>query len=115
MSRREAFHCGVVVRLSLDTLWSDLPPWNTSSLVADLDSDVFLPFYDNDFDCRIVILILDAVPFYHSSKRVLEQLKEHVLENQTSVHRSGGRISSSILTLRWLGTYLKREKAGVSD
>jgi len=53
----------------------DGAPGDSSSLVGNLDGNVFLAFDDDDLDGREVVVAVGTVPFDDGSQRVFEQLE----------------------------------------
>ena len=53
-------------------------PGDSSSLVGNLDSDIFFAFDDDNLDGREMVLAVGTVPFDDRPQRVFEQLKADV-------------------------------------
>jgi hypothetical protein len=53
-------------------------PWDSSSLIRNLNRDIFLTFDDDNLDWWIRSLIVGTISFDDGSKGVLEQLEKNV-------------------------------------
>lgn len=89
----------------------DRTPWDSTSLVRNLDGDVLLPMCHDDL-YRWIFICFHAVRLDNRSQRVFKDLEEHVILRATTSEQVGARKANSDRLTRWLGIYMKLRSFG---